>query len=560
MTFPEAQHADELARLADRAATNQWSHEIVHEITGNDTSEEASLLASAFYDPISTAGGAAQRETRFLPTESGLQEVEPADVEDAAWAVWDAVASRATHPRVRSALHDLLFWGRCGDVGNHAREAAQAYVELIPQAESIAKVDAARRAFTLIRLAGLDELRDDAVEEALQAVEDVLTESETPKPGVSLGTLEVLADHQVEDERIDNLLQRCRDAYPSAWNTTSTIGLQRKRAVNEDERRDLDRQEVQAWIDEAAASEPLAALVHYERAANLAADRGLTDLRDEAVRQLQQISPADLPLQRITSSVEIPGEQIEQHIEELVGDDSSWWNVMVRIISQGPPSGRIEQNQAQAARHAEEFPLQNLLPSVRLGVDGLPRYQAETDAEREDEALARVEVMSTQLLTQFAAEALERASDRYGSATESLIAGELATNTPVDDGTAAAIGRVVARFEQRDYEAACFTALPLVERLTRNLLLAIDAPVYRTQRQRTPGQYPGLGTLLHELSSRGLDPSWHRYLHTLLTSPVGLNFRNEALHGFVDQVDRETTVAVLIALFYLTFLEIAPAD
>lgn len=120
--------------------------------------------------------------------------------------------------------------------------------------------------------------------------------------------------------------------------------------------------------------------------------------------------------------------------------------------------------------------------------------------------------------------------------------------------TAASIARVVRRFTEGDYEGAAYTGIPLVERQCRELLLAIDAPLYRVQRERAPGTYPGLGALLPLLVERGLDESWYRFLRTFLSAPNGWNFRNEALHSFVDDVGWPGAGLALIAVLYLTLL------
>lgn len=78
--------------------------------------------------------------------------------------------------------------------------------------------------------------------------------------------------------------------------------------------------------------------------------------------------------------------------------------------------------------------------------------------------------------------------------------------------------------------------------------------LYRVQREHAPGTYPGLGALLPQLLERGLDESWYRYFRTLLSAPNGWNFRNEALHGFVDDVGSPGAGLVLIAVLYLTLL------
>lgn len=453
-----------------------------------------------------------------------------------------------------ATLHDLLFERRWGDVGGHGRAAAKAYVAILEENSTLADVvDAADRTFALIRITRNDDLVPAAVGATLKAVRAALAERDDPKPGVSLRLLEILVSARVADTTVDELLGRCRAEYTDAWNTVSTIKLQRRRAADADARRALDRQEVQAWLDEAQRRDPLVAIVHLETAAKLAQQLGLTDLADEAVRAMQRIDPADIPLQEFSAQVEIPRAQIEAHIDQLL-EAESWFHAAVRIIASGPPSGDVEENRQTAESLAQQFPLQALFPKVRLGSDGLPRYRATTDEEQADDRLADQEVMRIRVGAFIRADAFDRAAEKFGAPTADDVIAALGNNPDLDDATKAGIARVIDRYYKGDPEGACYTGVPLVERLTRELLLAIDSPVYRTQSQRTPGQYPGLGALLVELSKRGLDTSWYRYLRTLLASPNGLNLRNEALHGFVDEVGREMAAAVLAALIYLASL------
>jgi hypothetical protein len=76
-------------------------------------------------------------------------------------------------------------------------------------------------------------------------------------------------------------------------------------------------------------------------------------------------------------------------------------------------------------------------------------------------------------------------------------------------------------------------------------------PLYRTQREKSPGQYPGLGALLPELHRAGLDESWYRFLHTYFASVAGTNIRNELLHGFIDEIGEPASALILTAALYL---------
>lgn len=268
---------------------------------------------------------------------------------------------------------------------------------------------------------------------------------------------------------------------------------------------------------------------------------------------MQAAGPPELA--RIEVEVEVPQslspEQIEGYIDSMVGD--TWWNSVMRVLAHGPPTGEVDRNRRTAADLAKEHPLQALFPKVRLGGDGLPRYTPRSDDDQLDDQLTDLETMALQWHGQLLAEALRRASVRHDPSVDAVVAALTAVGC--DGPSAAAIGRVVRRFIDGDYEAAACTGIPLVERQCRQLLLAIDAPLYRVQRERAPGTYPGLGALLPQLRERGLDESWFRYLRTFLSAPNGWNFRNEALHGFVDDVGWLGAGLVLIAVLYLTLLQ-----
>jgi len=101
------------------------------------------------------------------------------------------------------------------------------------------------------------------------------------------------------------------------------------------------------------------------------------------------------------------------------------------------------------------------------------------------------------------------------------------------------------RFFNGNPEGAAYATAAHIEALARVIVLAIPLPVYRVQRQNNPGQYLGLGTLLPTLLASGMDEAWTRFLQGFLASPMGFNFRNELLHGFV--MDPSETMAALLS-------------
>ena len=68
---------------------------------------------------------------------------------------------------------------------------------------------------------------------------------------------------------------------------------------------------------------------------------------------------------------------------------------------------------------------------------------------------------------------------------------------------AASLARSFIRHFTGDFEGAAYTVTPKIEALARSVALACGLPLYRTQRQKSPGQYPGLGALLPDLRRVG---------------------------------------------------------
>lgn len=548
----------ELAKRADAAAAEHgWEHQIAEAIVGDqrdDTNRQR--LADAFRFHARDDHKSRERFGPMVTFEGGGSMPAPlAEIPDETCQLWEAVLVHAEHPRVAARLHDLLFERRWGDVGAHLIGAAEAYLKNGAQSgpPSLHSVDALRRADHLARLGRRDELLGHITAEIVRAASASIDDAE-PKPGVALRLIDILVGGRCADPVVDDLLDRARRRYPDARNVESTIELQRRRAPDDDARRRLDRQLSERLLEEAERADPLVAVLHREKAAALARERGLPDLVDRAVVAMQTAGRPELARIQVEVPSSITPEEVEEYINSMVGD--SWGDSVARVLANGPPTGDIERNRTTAADLARDHPLQALLPKVRLGGDGLPRYTPQSEDDKLDDQLTDVEVMGLQWHGALMAEAMRRAGAAFGPTVEDVI--EALGAVHCHGATAASIARVVRRFNDGDYEAAAYTGIPLVERQCRALLLAIDAPLYRVQRERAPGTYPGLGALLPQLADKGLDESWYRFLRTSLSAPNGWNFRNEALHGFLDDVGATGAGLVLIGVLYLTQLHPRP--
>lgn len=189
-----------------------------------------------------------------------------------------------------------------------------------------------------------------------------------------------------------------------------------------------------------------------------------------------------------------------------------------------------------------------------MGADGLPRYQATDEEDRDDERLARVEMVALSLGGPVVARIMSEVLERF-DATEADLIDIFSEGALVSPSTAASLARAFCHYRQGDAEAAAHVATPRIETMARAALA--NEPLFRVQRQRARGQFPQLGALLAKLGDR-LDPSWVRFLQTFLVSPHGPNFRNELLHGFVDKVHSVQASLVLLCAWYLGSLSALP--
>jgi hypothetical protein len=187
-----------------------------------------------------------------------------------------------------------------------------------------------------------------------------------------------------------------------------------------------------------------------------------------------------------------------------------------------------------------------------VGRDGLVRKKATTDDEIEDFQLSHIEVETMQIVGSIRIEALKKIAERWGPIDERELATFLSQSDHVPPGVALALSRAFGCFFAGDFEGAALRAVPRTERVAREMLLKMKAPVFHPPFGKVPGQYLGLGVMLASLQARGLDESWYRFLTTFLTRAEGMNFRNELLHGSEDDVNQLHAGLALIADLYLT--------
>ncbi len=562
-TTPDGEMNDLVARVNAASVDALDTHEVQKRLGAGDddrSSPPAAIdMALTYYEKHNVRG--LDYFGPMFESEDHAYPARPEDMPIEITDVWEAVAIGATEAIVKSRLHDLCFVIRHGNVGAHARIAIESYLELAERYPSSSNdpthrlhvaVNAThyiRRALGLARL-----IRDDNLAARVMEVGVALSRRAIDDPtsgaGVVLGLIAPLAEDRDCPLQVDGLLAEARDRYRGdVWNTMSTIGLQLKRSAGDDDSTTaLQREEVQALISAANDSEPLPAMLHLQNAAELATSYGLQDLRDEAARKSQELSHEDLGLTRHEHSVALDGERVRALIDNVV-NQPTWQKALEELLFWGAPTGRVEENRAVAATIPSIAPLATAFSSTRIGADG----QLAFTVPGNDPAhlLAEQELRTLQIYGHLWAQALHELGKEWGAIDLDELAAFFGRAGHVPDDVARAIGRSLNRHFAGDPEGAAFTVLPKVERIARELALALGEVVSRPPNSSTPRIYKGLGKLIDILTDRGLDESWYRFIATYLARQDGINLRNDALHGAITDIDEVHSALVLVAVLYL---------
>ncbi len=477
-------------------------------------------------------------------------------------ALWASTADRVQSPAPRARLHHLLFERGHGNKGHHGREAADGYLTLgTGTCSRLERANCLHWSVMLSKQIG-DRREAARAYPALVALADESLAQADPEPGVALHALEILAFEDAQNPELPELLERAREAYNrDPWNTSETIRLQQQVFKGDEAMRErLQRETVEAYHEHADRHPPgLVRMSFLEDAAKLANQYGFPDLVEKATAAMQELSIEDLGLKTYSASVEIPKEVLDARVAGLV-DRDTFIQALEELAAGDPPTGDLDANLKATQQMAKQAPLSTLFPTTHLGTEGLARYTANSDADRLDEQLARIEGIGFGYGGEIAARVLDGVLERFAPSEEELAAA--VQGLPhVSVSVAHAVARALLAFGAGRYEEATAVAMPRIETLVRGLCEEKGVLRYRVQREQRQGpsirgQFPQLGSLLNEIKP-WMDPSWHRYLWTFLVSPFGLNYRNELLHGYVEDVTRIAAALTILAALRLALISLS---
>jgi hypothetical protein len=520
---------------------------------------QAGWLMTAFdYMLARRVGNDARNVSAFTPQMSTAEFQYPSplsEIPSEVLALWANISVQPTASPSQARLHHLLFETRQGNVGEHARKAADAYMALGSSDWSrIERVNCLHWALELFR-----RVKDTAATKAIrEQLVDLANESmgqkESYEPGVALHAIEVLANDAPDHSALPGLLAEARMLYADARLSNETIRIQLHLAKGNRERTaELHREQVQSYLNDADRSTGMARMANLEDAAQLATHLGLSDLHQEAVSAMQAMSIDDLGLKKTSFTIKIPIEAAKAWVDAYL-DRASLSDALHAVADGVPPTGALDETKKTAAATEKAAPLYSMLTKRHIGPDGLTRYTAVTDADREDEKFAQVENMHMAIAKDGFAHILDGIMSKFTPTKEDLV-DVLIASPFVDAHIASSIANALIAFHDGQYEAAAAMSMPRIETLSRARLASSGELQFRPQRKTSRGQYPQLGGMLRTLRSQ-LDPSWWRFLWTFLVSPFGPNYRNELAHGLLGDIGGHEAGLVIVASIHLA---LAPA-
>lgn len=566
MTLP-----DDLKRLVEEALATQDWYKAAGVLRGDKPAEElrpevVALIDALMYGLTQATESRRDQWGEFVPFYTDATSAYPAPVEfvsDERLQEWASLFDDLDHPLVHSRLGDLLWIRRFGPTPHrYCRAALRGYLALGKAPER----RALDRAYSLMRAAELavalnDKiLIDTAISELTDAASRALRSADEPRVTLRLLAAMARLPNKWQPEALDALLQRAQELFTNDPHALeAVITLQIARAQREPERqRQLAEILVDRWEREANAAAGMLKPHHLERALQLATNHGLTEHAIRLRLALQEIGEEDLGLQAISTTVSVPTADVDAYITAYVRD-GDWRASLIRFGAHCPVGLDRAKAEMEVRQLRQETPFAAMLSRKVFGPGGVHIKTVATDEDRLAYDMTRQECLSITFWSTLAVPILQRIFALDPPPTAELLE-EFFTTDIIPAPVAKHVARAFEHYQAGDYNASLFVLIPRVEAIVRELARRLGLVIIREPRGPNPGGYRPLGDLLWTL--RGvLEPEGVViYLWTLLADPVGVNLRNDALHGLVEDATQQQAAlglhaVSLLRLFKLTAVE-----
>lgn len=484
-----------------------------------------------------------------------------ADIPDEMLAVWEQYADAlAANAVATSRLRDLLWVRRFGDQAvEHARRAADAYLELVGVWQSMSLVECISRALEIAVEINDNGRLESAIRCAVTAIESELTVDEW-RPGISLRLLDRLVSLRSAQRpaELERLLAAADERYGADPFIAQSVSELRAALGTPETRTALAEQQVLRWREEAGRATGITRYAHLQHALGIARTHGLRDLADAVLAEIQAITPDDLDLKPIGTEIRLSSEEVEAEVNRIAAASTSLEEALALFGIDGPPSGPAAANEALVDELADRHPLTVLIPRQVLGAYSSLIFDARKPDEHHRVELAQQEAMRIRFWAMMAADQFDRIVERFGAPEADDLA-RLFTTELIDAEVAARLSDGVARHLAGDEEAALHILIPQIEAAIRGIAARAGVTVIKNPQGERPGGVIPLGGILASLKGR-MDESWRRYLANALADPLGINLRNAIAHGLHGPVTRADVIVAVHISCHLRLLGTGSRD
>jgi hypothetical protein len=483
------------------------------------------------------------------------------DVGEEAEETWAAAFDRATSPLGRCRLGDLLWERKRGERPDlYARAAADAYLAFAPQTDrAMERVWALSRSVELATMVGDDDRRQAATSAILAAAREELALVDERRPGITLSLLRDVIDQGLgaDHSEIAELLDRSWERYADDPYQAESIEQLRMQLATPEETQELRRAQVRNWREAAEQGDGMMRLIRLQRAMELARLHGLTDEEAELRVEIQEIDLDSLGLKAIGHEIEIPADDLDAAVSEIVGDESTA-AALDRFGHEGPPTGDPAGVQEDVRARMAEFPLSHLIPRV-VTVPGFAGtlFRAATPEDHERLQQAEHMKLQTSLWGVFAARVLDGIRERWGPIDREELAAFFSSDV-IDAELADRFARGLELYWEGQFDEAAHLVAPRLEAAIRELARRARIPVLKEPEGDKPGGVRALRPLIDALADRFDEGSaeylerWRVYLRQLLVDELGMNLRNVIAHGLAPAIGRHDAALLVHAACFLT--------
>ena len=479
--------------------------------------------------------------------------------------IWAQLSELVTSPAASARLHDLMWVFRHGvRPHEHAQQAIAAYVDTaeVPGCEAFQTYLVLDRALTLSKSLKADSHLSRIVEQGQIGLGRVLARDDAPTSHMAVWFLTLLTDlpesHRPPQlgEQLDawHVLfeQGITDPQDAAFERASLFELQQRLAKGDRDVAHLRREAAEMWLARATEDETprrLVALEEAERWASGAA--GESDIL-ASIRRLRQGTGRDaFEWHRTEIPVTIPSDVVEQQITLIVGADRLD-DALVRFAQWGPPTGDPATVEVQADEELAARRFSDLFPKAKVHPSGFVIKEFRTPLEKRQLEIAQGHTWRVLLHSQLAVEVLNRIGRDYERDL-----GQLSAHFASDliwPPEAAAFARSFEHFWAGRHDEAILVALPRVEAVVRRMAAITGAIVYTPPQGDRAGALKALGEVLRILRGR-IEESWWQAFWFILVDPIGLNLRNEYVHGLRSEGSPQDAALILHLAAHLRLYE-----